>query len=133
MCTGGRVETIRSIKIKDINFTENTINLVDLKGKASGKNDVSYIGFINPSLLVEISIYIHKHNLLQNNYLFSYDNIRRISRDNLRNHLQKIFNELFNQHFDSNDRKNRAVLHTLRHTFATQLAKVGTPIIPFRN
>lgn len=35
---------------------------------------------------------------------------------------------MFNQHLDSNDRKKRTVVHTLRHTLATQLAKVGTPI-----
>lgn len=51
-----------------------------------------------------------------------------MSKDYISYHLQKLFNESFNQNLENNDRKNRAVLHTLRHTFATQLAKVGTPI-----
>ena len=35
---------------------------------------------------------------------------------------------LFNQEIDVNDRKNRVVFHTLRHTFASHLAINGTPI-----
>jgi len=35
---------------------------------------------------------------------------------------------LFNQSVDNDDRKNRVVPHTLRHTFASQLAIAGTPI-----
>lgn len=41
---------------------------------------------------------------------------------------KKIFNKLFNQKLDKNDRKNRVVVHTLRHTFASHLAINGTPI-----
>lgn len=128
LCTGGRLETIRSIKIKDINFTENIVNLVDLKGRSSGKSNTTYIGFINNDLIDEISVYISLNKLNQNSYLFSYMDNTRISKDYISYHLQKIFNELFNQQLDNSDRKNRAVIHTLRHTFATQLAKVGTPI-----
>jgi integrase len=127
LSTGGRLETIRSIKVKDINFTENTVNLIDLKGQSFGKNNATYIGFINSNLASEILQYIHDNSLNQNSYLFTGNNIR-ISRDYISYHLQKIFNELFNYHFDLDDRKNRVVIHTLRHTFATQLAKVGTPI-----
>ena len=37
-------------------------------------------------------------------------------------------NELFNDEISSDDRKNKVVIHTLRHTFASHLAINGTPI-----
>ncbi|WP_130234591.1 tyrosine-type recombinase/integrase [Malaciobacter pacificus] len=35
---------------------------------------------------------------------------------------------LFNDDIDKNDRKNKIVFHSLRHTFASHLAINGTPI-----
>ncbi len=37
-------------------------------------------------------------------------------------------NDLFNQGLNAEDRKDRVVVHTLRHTFASHLAINGTPI-----
>ena len=45
------------------------------------------------------------------------------------NKLRKILNELFNKGLDEDDRKNRVVIHTLRHTFASHLAIKGVPIL----
>lgn len=42
--------------------------------------------------------------------------------------MQGILNNLFNKELDSKDRKNRVVIHTVRHTFASHLAIKGTPI-----
>jgi site-specific recombinase XerD len=42
--------------------------------------------------------------------------------------LREIFNTLFNKGLKKEDRKNRVVIHTLRHTFASHLAINGTPI-----
>ncbi|WP_206442820.1 tyrosine-type recombinase/integrase [Aliarcobacter cryaerophilus] len=39
-----------------------------------------------------------------------------------------ILDTLFNQGIDKYDRKNKVVIHTLRHTFASHLAINGTPI-----
>ena len=41
---------------------------------------------------------------------------------------RNILNDLFNFGIDSEDRKNKVVIHTLRHTFASHLAINGTPI-----
>ncbi|WP_157352974.1 tyrosine-type recombinase/integrase [Aliarcobacter butzleri] len=41
--------------------------------------------------------------------------------------LTKIYNKYFNVGLERNDRKNRVVTHTLRHTFASHLA-IKTPI-----
>lgn len=42
--------------------------------------------------------------------------------------LRSILDELFNKGIDNSDRKNKVVIHTLRHTFASHLAINGTPI-----
>lgn len=46
----------------------------------------------------------------------------------IQDRLTKIYNKFFNLGLDKNDRKNRVVTHTLRHTFASHLAINGTPI-----
>lgn len=48
--------------------------------------------------------------------------------DYISRRMKPILDNLFNQDLDINDRKNRAVIHTLRHTFASHLAINGTPI-----
>ena len=49
---------------------------------------------------------------------------RTISR-----YLKPTLDRLFNKGLKVDDRKNRVVIHTLRHTFASQLAIAGTPIL----
>lgn len=46
----------------------------------------------------------------------------------VRRKMKVFFDDLFNQGLDSSDRKNRAVIHSLKHTFASLLAISGTPI-----
>ena len=58
-------------------------------------------------------------NLNLNDKLFTSNPERR-----LRNKLD----ELFNHGIDFDDRKNKIVFHSLRHTFASHLAINGTPI-----
>lgn len=42
--------------------------------------------------------------------------------------MKNIFDPLFNEGLDSKDAKNRVVIHSLRHTFASHLAINGTAI-----
>lgn len=125
LSTGGRLETVRSIKVKDINLEVGTILLVDFKGKAAGKNNATYLGFMKKPLVNELEQFIE--GLTPNSYIFCYGDGTRIGIDYFQNNLQKIFDTLFNKGLEK-DRKNKAVIHTLRHTFATHLAKVGTSI-----
>jgi len=49
-------------------------------------------------------------------------------KDGIGKMLQPMLNRLFNDGLDVADSKRRVVIHTLRHTFASQLAIAGTPI-----
>jgi site-specific recombinase XerD len=40
-----------------------------------------------------------------------------------------VLNKLFNTDLEANDRVNRVVVHTLRHTFASHLVMRGTPLV----
>lgn len=42
--------------------------------------------------------------------------------------MRMVLNNLFNQGIDTDDRKNKTVVYTLRHTFASHLAINVTPI-----
>ncbi|MCC2644786.1 MAG: site-specific recombinase, phage integrase family [Burkholderiales bacterium] len=126
LSTGGRLETLRAIQVKDINIKAGTINLTDYKAKSSGKGQASYTGYVSDKLkpiLVKAM-----HNKMPNDYIFQHENGTRIGMDYIQGRLQKVFNVLFNEGLDTNDAKNRAVVHTLRHTFASLLAIGGTPI-----
>lgn len=115
LCTGGRVETIMNIQKKDINLINHMVTLKDFK------NDSTYIGFLTDELADKIEIYIQ--NMEPNDYI-----IHGYTKATVESKIRKKMNDLFNQKLEKNDRKNRAVTHTLRHTFASHLAINGTPI-----
>ena len=119
LVTGGRVQTILNIQKKDIDLTNETITLKDIK------NDSSYKGFMDD----ETKQYLQSiwSDLNTNDYVVSRSTDPFAMRT-LQRKLLEIINELFNQGLDKSDTKNRAVIHTLRHTFASQLAIAGTPI-----
>ena len=109
--TGGRLATLLNICKKDIDFTHNLITLKDFK------NNSTYKAFLTENLkaLLEIRT-IH---LKMDDKLFVSNPERR---------LRSMLNELFNKDINTNDRKNKVVFHSLRHTFASHLAINGTPI-----
>lgn len=121
LSTGGRRETILDIQKKDINLKAGTVNLVDFKN-----NGEAYTGFLeNDALQYLKSIYWDR--LKPNDYVIGLSS-KKIPAKTLSNNLRPILNKLFNKGLDENDTKNRTVIHTLRHTFASHLAINGTPI-----
>ena len=119
LSTGGRLETILNIQVKDINIDNKVITLKDLK------NDSTYRGFITSDLALRLEKHIE--NLSINSFVIGGD-IVKIPTRTISRHIKTIMDRLFNQGLDTKDSKNRAVIHTLRHTFASHLAINGTPI-----
>ncbi len=112
--TGGRMGTILSITKKDIKLESNSIQLKD------HKNNSTYLGFFNNQL--KYLLEKRMENLNTNDLII--DRGRQVIQDR----LTKIYNKYFNVGLKNDDRKNRVVTHTLRHTFASHLAIKGTPI-----
>ncbi len=109
--TGGRLATLLNIHKKDIDFTHDLITLKDFK------NNSTYKAFLTDDLkeLLEKRV----NSLKPNDMLFTSNPERR---------LRAKLDELFNKDINDNDRKNKIVFHSLRHTFASHLAINGTPI-----
>jgi integrase len=119
LSTGGRLETILQIQAKDINLSDRMITLKDLK------NHSNYKGFIPDDLLAYLKEYLP--TLSVNDFVVGGKSIKFADRT-LRRKMKNIFDPLFNEGLDSKDAKNRVVIHSLRHTFASHLAINGTPI-----
>lgn len=108
--TGARLGTILSITKKDIKLESNTVQLKD------HKNNSTYLGFFNDELKYLLQRRIK--NLNANDFII--DRGEQVIKDR----LTKIYNRYFNVGLANDDRKNRVVTHTLRHTFASHLAIV---------
>lgn len=121
--TGGRFETILHIKKKDIDLTNKTVTLYDFKRKST------YTGFISD----ELNSYLVEHikGLKPNTFIIGQKDTKFPSRTMSRK-MKDIISNLFNEGLDSRDSKHRAVVHTLRHTFASHLAINGVPIFTIK-
>ena len=120
--TGGRFETILLVQKKDINLTSGTITLYYTKTKTT------YTGFLQDDLIELLKDYLPKLKI--NDYLISYENEHHIklNQSPIKNRIQPILNKLFNSGLSADDSKNRVVIHTFRHSFASHLAINGVPI-----
>jgi len=114
LSTGARLGAIMQIKAKDI--SENKIILVDEKG-----GDERYTGYLNAE--AQALIKERLEGLLPNDLVF------KLTKTSLQKRLQRLLNKLFNQGLAPDDRVNRVVVHTLRHTFASQLVMKGKPLV----
>jgi integrase len=118
LSTGARVATLLDIQRKDINIATRMVTLKNLK-----TNRV-YNGFLSVHLLSDLRFL---RNLKPNDYVISKDG-NKTEQTRIQHPLKAILDELFNDGLEKKDAKNRVVVHTLRHTFASNLAINGTPL-----
>ncbi len=114
LTTGARLASTMNIRKKDINFTHKILTLKDFK------NDTTYKAFLKDDVVDLLKEYTAEIDHAEK--LFD------VNSTTIQKPFREILNEMFNKKLDSSDRKNRVVVHTLRHTFASQLAINGTPI-----
>ncbi len=124
LATGARLEGVLHIQKKDIDLVHNKVTIKDLK------SDSTYSGFFNNKLKEEIGKSIS--SMKANDYYIGGRTTPYPGRS-VRRKMKPILDELFNQDLDASDAKNRVVIHTLRHTFASQLAIKGVPIFTIQN
>lgn len=108
-----------SIKKSDINLNQNTIRITN--HKAGGR---IYSGYLHP--FYKDLIENRMKSLRPTDHIIS--GTQKIP---YRTTINKGMVELlapFNEGLEFDDRENRVVIHTLRHTFASLLAIQGTPI-----
>jgi len=122
LTTGARMESILNVKKCDIDLQNDIIRLVDLKNDGE-----VYSGYITDT--TRELLYQKSKAIKFTDYLISFNNNgKKIGARQLQTRLKPILDELFNQGLDIKDRKNRIVIHSLRHTCASQLAMANIPI-----
>lgn len=122
LSTGGRLQTLCNIKVSDIK-SNGTIKLYDFK------NESQYYGFLDKSLKDKLLEFIKKIAKKANDFLFQTTQIENYMNQYYYRKLQPIFDELFNNKVKNISKQNKVVIHTLRHTFASQLVLNNTPIL----
>ena len=119
LSTGARLRSVLTISKADINLNTNAVMIKNHKAKGT------YNGYIHPKYRKLIAKRIE--NLSPIDYLVN-SSPKELNRNSINKVLQPIFDKLFNQGLKPDDSKRRVVIHTLRHTFASQLAIAETPI-----
>jgi integrase len=120
LMTGARVMSVASIQKKDIQKN----GTVNIKNHKTGN---TYKGYLQKDFAEFLFEYMKK--MKANDFICSVDEKgSKPTQKNIQWRLKPILDALFNKELDSDDRKNRVVIHTLRHTFASHLAINGTPI-----
>jgi integrase len=116
--TGARAVSVLSIQKKDINIENKSITIKDFKRKNN------YVGYLSDEDFEAIAEHIKRFGV--NGFVVSLDGAA-IKYQKVYLALDIIFKQ-FNKDLNKDDRANRVVIHTLRHTFASHLAIGGVSI-----
>ena len=119
LTTGARMAGIMNITKADVNLNNNHITVKDFK------RDMTYTAHIHDD--VKPLLEARMKTIRQIDYVIS-GTPKQMHKDSMGKMLQPILNKLFNDGLGKDDSKRRTVIHTFRHTFASQLAIAGTPI-----
>ena len=132
LTTGGRLTALCGLKVQDIDFSHSIINISD------DKSEEYYQAFLTKDEKFVSRLKEHIKGMSPIDFILGEKTVighkRYIQRE-----LSKIFTKLFNKkliekekendkNYNAELRRNKVVIHTLRHTFASQLAIDGTPI-----
>lgn len=123
LSTGGRLQTICNIKPSDLK-DNGSIRLYDFK------NSSEYYGFLGSELKVEFEKFIIDSGKNKDEFIFKNTGKQSYSNQYYYRKLQPIFDILFNP--EGTEPLNKVTIHTLRHTFASQLAINETPILTIK-
>lgn len=123
LSTGGRLQTICNIKPSDLK-ENNSIRLFDFK------NNSEYYGFLSSELKSEFEKFIIDSEKNKDEFIFKNTGKQSYSNQYYYRKLQPIFDILFNP--EGTEPLNKVTIHTLRHTFASQLAINETPILTIK-
>ncbi|MGP2656525.1 tyrosine-type recombinase/integrase [Malaciobacter sp. WC5094] len=124
LLSGGRSTTIYNIKKSDIDFESKTVKLYDFK------NNSDYIGFLDDETISLLELRVK--SIVDDDFIIWIDGIKDIKRYMSRK-LSEVFYELFNHKINKDDKLNKVVIHTLRHTTASHLAINGASILTIKN
>lgn len=116
--TGARANGVLAIQKKHINKQNKTITVQDFK-----RHD-TYLAYLDDDTFNQLLDHIQDMKL--NHYVVSLNG----KQTNYQTLYKKIkpYLDVFNDGLNSDDRVNRVVIHTLRHTFASHLAIAGVSI-----
>ena len=118
LSTGARLGTIMSIRKIDIQ--KNKVKLINHKTGGD-----TYTGFLDAETMSLLAPVLVVRG--QNDLVFTQ------TKASIQKRLQRVLNKLFNVGLDVDDRANRVVVHTLRHSFASHLVMNKTPILTVKD
>lgn len=118
LSTGARANSVLAIQKKHINFENKTILIKDFK-----RNN-TYHGYLDEETFKMIEE--HCLSLHINGFVVSINGTATKYQE-IYTKLTEIF-KVFNKGLEKDDRANKVVIHTLRHTFASHLAIAGVSI-----
>lgn len=114
LSSGLRVSELISIKVKDIDFINNTINII-------GKGNKERLAFFSEYCKKQMQNYIKTRNITKNDYLFVNNKNTKLSRNTINVICKKAYKLIGideDKHFSP---------HTLRHTSATIMYQYVKP------